>query len=286
MRSRILLSTILVVTALLLSSNCNQKTALTFGLPSITGVAEYYAATPSDPAHVEADVEVDGTRLVPVVAINNDTLDLDGFSGQGEYMWASQWSDAKVKVAADAKYQLNVYQSDGTATSDKLALPAALTITSPADTSRLARGSALTVSWSGGSGVDRFEVFVYIDYEYLNSNGYYDYFYLDTTIRVGGSTTSITIPAATIFPPDVDTVEYGSGQISVSAEAGPDIGHTSSGNIHGNGLGYFWTRAGDDHEIYFGGGPLPEAGARDKFRTRLSAKEVLDQKLAALRQMN
>jgi hypothetical protein len=270
------------VASLLFVAGCSTKTTLTLGLPAINGVVVYLKASGAQPARTEADVTVDGTRLVPVVAINSDTVDLINYSGEGEYMWSSTWRSDNLNVLPGKECQLKVFQSDGEASSPKLMLPAGFSITAPAESSRLARGSPLTITWPAVTGIDRYEVTVTIDYSYYDTSHYFQHFALDTSFAVSKDTLAVTFAAGTVFPPDVDSVRSGYGSISVTAEAGPNIGHESKGNISGNGIGYFWTRTSDDVLILFGIADVRNARGRSE---RQSARQVLAEKQRRLREV-
>jgi hypothetical protein len=258
-----------------LALRCDKKTTVSYGLPAISGMITWHKAHGTTAAHAEAAVTVDGTRLVPVVAINTDTLDLTNYSGSGEYMWNSEWEKYNVNVGASQQCQLQVYQSDGNASSPKLPLPAGFSLTAPADSSRLVKGNPLVITWPPVADVDRYLVEVYVYYVYNN----YDHFTFDTTIIAGKTATSMTLPASTIFPSPVDTVLWGNGSVTVDAEAGPDIGRECKGNISGNGIGYFLTSSADGVTIRFGSSDTglcsPSSGA--ELAKRLSAKWLLEQ---------
>ena len=233
MRSRSMTVAILAAVILLLGA-CDRKTVLTFGLPSIIG------ATVSDSSasgtETYAYVEVDGTRLLPVAAIGGETLDLQDYYSSGEYMWSSSWGK-NTKLRPGDSCILRVYQSDGTAQSDKQTVPHSPHITSPDSNFVLQEDNSLTLTWVGTAGIDRYELAFGLQYDY----GHYNSYYLDTTVVVPGTATSYTLPAAIIFPSYVDSVDYGYCHVYVTAVCGPLIGRESKGNITGHGLGYFLT---------------------------------------------
>jgi len=228
----------LVLGALVISAGCNQKTVLTFGKPSVIGVIAV-----SEDTVAGAEVEVGGSRLLPVVAVNSETLDLEGFSAAGEYLWNSSWEKEELRLGPGNKCLLHVYQSDGEAKSDSVVIPPPPHITEPAEGFVLLKGNPLTVTWATTPGVTQYHLEIDLDYSYYDTTGYYESFSLDTSWYLPGTAGSVTLAAATIFPADVDSVLYGDGEIFLSVEAGPRLGHESTGNIKGNGCGYFWTEA-------------------------------------------
>ena len=244
MRSGSLNVAILAAVILLLGA-CERKTVMTFGLPSIVGTL--VSDSTSSGTQTYAYVEVDGTRLLPVVAVNGETLDVEYYSSSGEYMWSSQWQKYTQLKPGDSCI-LYVYQSDGTAQSNKHTVPYSPHITSPDSDFVLHEDYPLTLTWAGTAGVDRYELTFNIEYDY----GYYNSYHLDTTIVVPGTATSYTLPAATIFPSHVDSVDNGYGYASVQAVSGPLVGRESKGNITGHGLGYFLTSSEDDGYFYIG----------------------------------
>jgi hypothetical protein len=273
-RSRRVIVTTLAAVILLLGA-CDRKTVLTLGLPSIIGAA--VSDSSSSGTQTYAYVEVDGTRLLPVVAINGETLDLRSYSSSGEYMWGSYW-EKYTKLRPGDSSILYVYQSDGTAQSDQQTVPHSPHITSPDSNFVLQEDNSLTLTWAGTAGIDRYELAFQIQYDY----GSYSYFSLDTTIVVPGTATSYTLPAATVFPSYVDSVDYGYGYVYVQAVCGPRVGRESKGNITGHGLGYFLTLSEDEGHFYIGSAmraakPQPRQTLSERARDMVARfKQTLD----------
>jgi hypothetical protein len=253
--ARTIVMTVAAVIILLLGA-CDRKTVLTFGLPSIIGSAVYDSSSSGKTTAVYADVE--NTRLLPVVAINDESLDVEYYSSGGEYMWSSSWSKTSGLKPGDSCI-LYVYQSNGTARSEEQPIPQKPHITSPGSSFILKEDSSLSLAWTGTAGVDRYEISFDIQYEYGSS---YNYFYLDTTVVVPGTATNYILPAASIFPSNVDSVYYGYINISVEAVSGPCIGRECKCNITGNGAGYFLTSSADNgyvsiNQLWLGTRRLP-----------------------------
>ncbi len=212
-------------------------TTISFGTAIMGYVNRSYYG--DDERRTKAYVEVDGTRLVPVVTINDDTLKLGYYYSWGEYGWYSEWSKDKCDYEPGKELKLKVYHSDGTAEAT-VTLPGDFEITSPSEDDTLHQNKDLNISWDEATGADYYEICISIWYDYRDTSGYEDWFDFDTTIEQTG--TSVLIPAKRLFPAYVDSVFYGSGEISVTAISGPWIGRTIGGNVTGNGTGYFWAK--------------------------------------------
>lgn len=253
----------LATALLLLSSGCDKKVVMTDGLPSIIGTV--VADSGSSGVTTQAQVSVDGTRLIPVVAISSDTLELAGYNSSGEYMWTSEWQGANLHLVPGDSCKLHVYQSNGEATTDEMVIPHMPIVTAPDTGFVLKQHQSLTVNWVATEGVDRYNVEFYLHYYYKHGT----YFSMDTTIVAPAGTSSYTLPDTVVFPSYVDSVSYGSCRITITAETGPNIGFESNGNIKGKGCGYFFTTASAESQCSIGSHysevesrPRPEHRAR------------------------
>ena len=228
--------------AVLLLAACDRKMVLTFGLPTIIGSAVNDSTDYGERTLIYADVE--NTHLLPVVAANSESLDVEDYSSSGEYMWSSYWQK-ETKLEAGDTCVLHVYQSDGAAESDKLVIPRQPRITSPDTSFVLLKGNPLALTWTGTAGIDRYEIEFDIQYEYYDTSQYYHDFALDTSFVLPGTTTDFTLPASSIFPSYVDSAYYGDVSVNVQAVSGPCVGHECKGNMKGHGEGYFLASSGD-----------------------------------------
>lgn len=193
------------------------------------------------------NVSVGGTRLVPVVSINNDTLELEHYQ-RDDYAYLISEFRGNLSVNPGDECKLVVYHDEGEA-SATITLPGNFEITSPEEDSTLHQNEDLPVSWSPSEGAERYKSDINLSYHYVDTSEESNSFSLDTTFY---TTTNITIPKERIFPPDVDSVEYGSGNISIYSESGPWIGHTTEGNVFGEGVGYFIASNKTPEIRYFG----------------------------------
>ena len=225
---------LLATAALLFSTGCDKKVISTMGLPSIIGTVSVDSG-PGDRT-ISAYVGVDGTRLLPVTAINKETLELSDYSTPGEYGWSSSWRGSDLHLSPGDPCVLHVFQSNGEAHTDTEVVPNLPRITTPETSFSLREDQSLDVAWVGTPGVDRYQIEFRIDYDYHR----YNTFSLDTTITLPAGSTSYTLPGSVIFPAYVDSLEFGYCYITVTAEAGPDVGHECDGNVKGNGCGYFF----------------------------------------------
>jgi hypothetical protein len=193
-------------------------------------------------------VSVGGTRLVPVVRINNDTLELYSYRRDNyTYTYYSEFRE-NLSVAPGEECELVVYHDEGEA-SATIALPGDFGITVPKGDSSLRQNEDLIVNWSTSKGAERYKLEIDLSYYYVDTSGASNRFDLDTSFY---ATTNITIPKERLFPPEVDSVDGGFSNISIYSESGPWIGHTTEGNISGEGVGYFIASNQTPEIRYFG----------------------------------
>lgn len=229
----------------LLSPGCKQKPPTT-GKPVVLGVIVVGGgALLTSDSTVTAQVEIDGSKSLPVVTINSESLYLSDYytyynSFADVYLWDSEWRKERLGVALGKKCVLNVSQLGGDASSDSVVVPLPITLTSPGGGFTLKAGNPLPIAWSGTTGIERYSLTINIDYYYRDTANQYRSFSLDTSLYLPGTITSFTLPATTIFPAYVDTVFWGDGMIELVAETGCKEGKNPEGNIKGNGYGYFW----------------------------------------------
>lgn len=193
-------------------------------------------------------VDVGGTRLVPVVRINNDTLEVYSYRKE-EYTYLSVYR-GNLSVDPGDECKLVVYHDEGEA-SATITLPGDFEITAPEEDSALHQNEDLIVSWSPSEGADRYKLYISLNYHYVDTSGEANIFSLDTVFY---SVDNLIIPKERIFPSEVDSVEYGYGHIFIYPESGPWIGHTREGNISGDGVGYFVAYKHIPERIDFGVG--------------------------------
>jgi hypothetical protein len=214
---------------------------------------------------------------MPVVAVNNDTLDLYNYGSSGEYMWSSEWQSNRLHTTPGDSCMLHVYQSDGEAKTNRQVIPHIPRVTTPDTSFVLAEDQSLSVTWVATAGVDRCQIQFSMHYYY----GDYNSFYLDTTVSVPAGSSSYTLPGSIIFPTYVDSVTYGYCDIYISVETGPNIGHESNGNVTGKGCGYFFTSSGDQSSCSIGS-PYAGLNLQRPRPARPTAKQLVERKKALL----
>jgi hypothetical protein len=220
-------------------------TIISYGEPAI--FAELIRAEQRDQTIQNIiQVSVGGTRLVPVVCINNDTLGIYSYR-KDEYTYLSEFRE-NLSVAPGNECDLVVYHDEGEA-SATITLPGDFEITSPKEDSALQQNEDLIVNWSPSEGAERYKLKIDLSYYYVDTSGASTRFDLDTSFY---TTTNITIPKERLFPPEVDSVDGGFGNVSIYSESGPWIGHTTEGNISGEGVGYFIASNQTPEIRYFG----------------------------------
>lgn len=223
---------------------------------SIMGLVSIYYDWYTDSLKKEGDIEghkYNGFNIIPIITINKDTLpmiDKDSllmspteFGYEGAIPWINSGDECKFKV----DYGEGKGEATGT-------IPGEFQITSPDTAYVLHKGNDLNITWSSATGADWYWLTLNISYSYTDTAGYSQLFlfYLDTIIEG----TSYTVKAGTIFPGDVDTVQYGLiSYIYVEGNSGPKMEPGAKGNIKGDAVGFFWCRYGPEG-VYFGVGQL------------------------------
>jgi len=266
---------IIIIAVALFSTACDKKVVVTTGVPAITGTVSVDSG--SGGVVAQAYVSVDGTRLIPVVAVNNETLDISDYGSSGEYMWSSTWHKDRLHAVPGDSCMLHVYQSDGEAKTDAQVIPHIPRVTSPDTGFVLAKSQSLSVTWVATAGVDRYQIEFRLHYYYGN----YDDFSLDTTIVVPAGSSTYTLPGSVIFPSYVDSVTYGYCDIYTTAETGPNIGRESDGNVTGKGCGYFFTTSADEMQCSIGSHYMAPHSERPASQ-RPSARQFVERKKALL----
>jgi hypothetical protein len=269
---------LLAILSLPLIYGCEKgPTVISYGKPAIFAELirdEQRDQTVQNVIHVN----VGGTRLVPVVSINNDTLEVYSYRRE-EYTYLSEFrGDVSVNPGDECK--LVVYHDEGQADA-VITLPGDFEITALKGDSTLHQNEDLIVNWGSSEGAERYKLDIYLYYHYVDTSGASNIFRLDTVFY---SVDSLIIPKERIFPPDVDFIEYGSGNIYIYSESGPRIGYTTEGNIAGDGVGYFIASNKASERIYFSiGNILIVYGPLDPFDPVISPTEQFKKHLEYLK---
>ncbi|MEO0205085.1 MAG: hypothetical protein ABIL22_00210, partial [candidate division WOR-3 bacterium] len=128
-------------------------------------------------------------------------------------------------------------------------VPGEFVITEPDSSAILHKGNSLDIEWESSDAAQWYRLYVDIEYDYLDSNSYWQDFYYELDTIIEG--TSHTISASTLFPSDVDTILSGNGEVYVTAVNGPKPEQGEEGNIKGDAVGFFWCSY-SAKPIYFG----------------------------------
>jgi hypothetical protein len=229
----IIIHIIRVLSTLFLANGCkNGPTTISYGDPLISAELRKFDKVKAPIAYVE----VDGTELLPIVAINNDTLELGACNPTSEHMWESYFR-CEVSTDPDNEYELIVSHKGGEARAT-ITLPGDFEIISPLEDDTLYQGENLTVNWSLSERAERYELHIRLSYYYGDTaNPNHSSFRLDTILSE--TEAGITIPEEKIFLPDIDSIQEGYGYVDIQSENGPQIGMSAEGNISGEGSGYF-----------------------------------------------
>jgi len=211
---------------------------------SLMGSVDAYYSY-DDTLVTEGYVQGYGFKIIPLVTINNDTLPVDAYLGNPpSFYYHGPITD--LNLGSECNLNVDYDEGKGEATNT---LPGNFSITSPDTSFVLHKGHDLNITWSSSSGADWYWLDVDIWYEYIDTAGYYKwfYFYLDTIV----DGTSYTVSANSLFPADVDSIQYGDGDVDVAAISGPKIESGTEGNIQGDAIGFFWCIF-EAKDIYFG----------------------------------
>ncbi len=228
--------------------------------PMINGYlyrVEYYDYSVEYERYVEV-FDSRGLRMVPVVTINNEPLDVLYYS------WTKYGYGDTFEFAVNAPYELVVQHYWGKARA-KVVMPGNFSLTSPPERYILDKESTLVISWTRSAGAEWYWVELDIDYEYRDTLNREDDWgcALDTMVL----DTFLIIPPHRIFPGFVRDVIEGDGSAMVWSGCGPVIEPGDEGNIHGVGFGFFNAINEPREKYFYVGAPIVQrranrAGAR------------------------
>ena len=189
-----LISITAVILIFILFSGCEKgPTVISYGEPAI--FAELNRAQQRDSTVQNViEVSVGGTRLVPVLSVNNDTLELYYYR-KNQNTYSSEFIK-NLSVEPGDECELVVYHDEGEA-SATITLPGDFEITSPKEDSALQQNEDLIVSWNPSEGAERYKLSIDLSYHYFDTSGGSNTFSLDTVIY---SVNSLIIPKERIFP--------------------------------------------------------------------------------------
>lgn len=207
-----------------------------------------------------------GLRMVPVVSLNDETLDVFYYS------WTEYRYEDTLEFAVNFPYRLRVEHYWGKA-SARVTMPGNFSIISPPEGYILDLDSTLCICWQPSAGAEWYQVDLEIDYEYRDSTGGEDDYTLtlDTVIK----DTFLVIPRGKIFPANVMDVIEGDGSAMVIGGCGPAIEPGDKGNISGAGFGFFNALNEPREKYFYVGAPIAERRCPDMRAVKEQRLEML-----------
>lgn len=210
--------------------------------------------------------DTDGLPQVPTATLNGEQLEiLDWTETHAIY------EDTLHPFAVDTTVDLAVGHYWGNARG-RVNMPADFGVLQPDTATCLPEDSALTVVWSRSRGAGWYQLFVYLDHDYVDTLGRFVFFQfgIDTTVY----DTFLRIGPERFYPPNVGHVVRGFGEVVVTAGDGPLTVQGAFGNITGRGYGYY-RATNQPREIDFaivnprtGDRPRPGFERRNRARAR------------------
>ncbi len=189
-----------------------------------------------------------GFNDIPLITLNDDTVYIapDEYNAGPTYF---QYDGETPWLNAGSVCQLKADYGEGSGEA-KDTIPGEFQISSPDPGYILTQGSSLSTTWGSSNGAQWYWLTVDISYDYLDQSGYQHQFDLELDTIIDGI--SLTLPAARLFPSDVDTILYGGGgYVDIESYSGPKIAAGEEGNITGSAVGFFWGVYAPD-AVYFG----------------------------------
>jgi len=184
-----------------------------------------------------ASVEVWGTELIPVVVVNNETLEVIDENLNNDYTYYTKfWKIVPGNVLNEM--ELTVYHTGGTATSSAyLPNDYAIKVDDP-----LLRNNDLKIHWGIVDSANYYELTIKLQYEYNSGIGPTQTFKFDTSVIT--EDTSFTGSASRLFGDLTSDDEIKSGDCTIKLYAinGLYPGRSLEGNIVGKGEGYFYAK--------------------------------------------
>ncbi|MEO0102324.1 MAG: hypothetical protein ABIK81_01315 [candidate division WOR-3 bacterium] len=200
-----------------------------------------------------------GFPKVPIVEINDTTLPIYDC----HYNWYRFIEFRRLNI--DCQYKLKVTHPNGKSFGE-VYLPGPYEILTPESTYILNRDSTLKIFWQKAKGAKWYWLDLTIEYDYEDTLGEWDYyeFWMDTILF----DTFCLYEANRFIPSQIDTIFEGEGVINIWAMDGPPILPGSSGNIKGEGYGFFHSAYQPGERYFFVGAPPEERKIKGKSREK------------------
>ena len=248
---------------------------------SVFGMVEFT----SDTLPTYAQVIVSNISSIPTVKLNQDNIKFRSFYNTG----TSFWDNLRTITEGD-EVQLTISDNQEVANA-VVRIPQQFRIQSPNPDSIfiLPPHSDFTASWTASGFSDYYDADFYLNYEYAPIGGgtsKYFSFQLDTIL----STTSITIPAARLFPAEYDSLAYWSysyGYLSIEAVNGPRLEVGARGNVTGDGFGFFFGMSNGGYlEMRIQNSVGTDSGTKLKYDLKREQSEKFYKKFLKWQKMN
>jgi hypothetical protein len=235
---------------------------------SVFGEVEFI----SDALPTNASIYVSNISSIPTVKLNQDSITFMYLGVQSSSYW-----DTLRTITEGDEVQLTIIGNQGEAGAT-VRIPRQFRIQSPDPDSIfiLLPHSNFSASWTSSGFSNYYYAYFYLNYSYVPTGGGYKYFSFDIDTIL--STTSISIPAAKLFPPDFDSLTSNwsnGGAFNVEAVNGPKPEVGAEGNVTGDGIGFFFGRSDGGYiEIRARNSTTTDSGPklRDNFRNKQSEK--------------
>lgn len=217
----------------------------------------------SDTLPTNAYIIVSNISSIPSVKINQNDIKFRDLYSEGSYYW-----DTLHNITAGDDVQLNISGNQGEADAT-VRIPEQFSIQSPDPDSifLLPPHGDFIASWPVSNFADYYHAYFYLNYTYIpigEETSEYFHIEIDTIF----STTSFTIPATRLFPPDFDSLSsswsYGDFRIEAINGPRPEVG--AQGNITGDGIGFLFGRSnGGNIEIKVQNSAMLDSGTKLKY---------------------
>lgn len=201
---------------------------------SVFGMVEFI----SDTLPTRTNLIVSNIASIPSVKLNQDFIKFRNLHNDGSYYW-----DTLRTITQGDEVQLTVSGDQGTA-GTVVRIPQQFRIQSPDPDSIfiLLPHNNFIASWAVSNFADYYNAYFYLSYRYFPIGGVTSkYFQLEVDTML--TNTSISIPAAKLFPADIDSIIGGYGGFHIEAVNGPRLEVGAKGNVTGDGIGFFFGKS-------------------------------------------
>ncbi len=179
--------------------------------------------------------------MIPLATINDTALPLVDFHYH-HYLYSEDR-----RFTPGKEYRMTVTHSGGKASSTVF-VPSDFSLLKPEPGFILYQDSSLSLIWQKSKDAAYYSSSLYLYYYYTDTLGTRSFFSLDSDTTV--SETTLFYNKETLFPPNVQRVDWGEMRINIWAIDGSFILPGAKGNIEGDGWGFYYG-ANHSGERYF-----------------------------------